>query len=171
MRIEVTKSMLLDAIKNEPLARLTPGYFFKPPTYRGLVPDLTDCPRCMVGAFLGNIVNDLQDVKYAAEIATEGSSITFDGFNVEDNILDDLYDVVRRELQVDHGMNALSILFEGLCISHGVGRVDVGVDLGLMEKVRNEVYDFVLDEFPETMEVEVDGVKLKEGLAVRILED
>lgn len=167
MRIEITKSVVLDAIQKEPIDRLTTNIWFRMPVAMGKPMDLANCPRCMVGAVLANIVSDLHDVKGAAEAATEiGHVIPETLVNLEDQVL--------GELRVGHAMNALSLLFEGTCLRYagqqGKDLEEEDLSHETMSKIRNEVFLFVMTEFPETMEIDIDGATPMEGLPIRILD-
>lgn len=157
-RIKLTKDFIKKAIREE--TKLASGDWYRARRYNRTLAQDKDCSVCAVGAVmlraLDRTENDDRDLRNAAYTSTQvhDVDITFDDWRdelTEDAVLKQARSALRRRAP----MNALSILFEGLCDVYGFSS-------GLLpeagrKKIVRKLLAFVETQFPSYVIVDVDG--------------
>ena len=146
--IEVTKEFIVDAIRNEPDKTLQGGSWVQVTDdyYElcNLSVDSPECAVCAVGAVMRRALDSNQNARaiHRAAVASTDRDRDVCGFGTI------RAPQAAREM-CDRGsyMNALSVLFEAF---------DDECD---RDAVKQVVIDFVMNEFPPTIRIDIDGAK------------
>lgn len=184
----ITKEFIIDAIRKE--TRLQAGRWLdlgdcpEDEGKEALPLKEVDCARCAVGAVLTRVLDPETPAGLAVEIAAEiagdgdfapsvelvlretiGSGYGFDEDGLYKRLTLFAKDIVENR---DQPMTALSAFFEGaISIVNELDGYRPTHESGVMERVRDRTIDFVRENFPETVEIYIDGAKPAEDVPCR----
>jgi hypothetical protein len=148
--ITITKSQLIDILKNEPVHRLSSGFWFSHDGYERYVPiaEAKECSRCAVGAVLAAVLDASTPVAQLVDTAVQYDQQEY--FAAQD-MIDFAMEVGEAE-----PMRALSAYFEGRARQLAKAEqhsMHSALSHQAKETLRADTITFAENHLPETIEI------------------
>lgn len=152
--VRISKQRIIEAISSEPLRNLRSGDWALPEESQALTVGAKDCPVCAVGAVMRAVLDPEQDPDwlYSAAVASTSVETPLCAGGLEGVIPS------KREVK-KAPMVALSGFFEQECADAKRRTHSFGLSRHQMRRIRKKVIEFVEENFPPTMLIDIDGAK------------
>lgn len=156
MRIEISRSDIIKALRSEPISNFSFGsWAYDENGSNGRLGE--SCQVCAVGSIIRSSVaanNQIGTIYKIADRVTQNGAINRMG-------MDRAYAISKELMDLGLVMNAISVLYESLCSrSWGIGwnkKLD-----SEMQEIIEEVITFVQENAPESFVHSVDGIDREE---------